>query len=77
MLKKTSHSKSSDSRSATRKSAPPVTVSRNTPVPRSATPRREVTHEMIARRAYEIFISGRGTDQLGNWLRAERELRGA
>jgi hypothetical protein len=74
MPKKSSNSRSSASKSASRKSAPAATVSRNTPVPRSAT-KREVTHEMVAKRAYEIFISGKGTDQLGNWLRAERELR--
>ena len=39
-----------------------------------ATPKREVTHEMVAKRAYEIYRSGKGGDQLGNWLRAEREL---
>ena len=51
---------------------------RNTPVPRSPTPqgRREVSHEQIARRAYEISISGSGGSELENWLRAERELKG-
>ena len=58
-----------------KKSAPAVTVSRNTPLPRPAAPRREITHEMIAKRAYEIYRSGAASDQLGNWLRAERELR--
>jgi hypothetical protein len=75
MTKKSSNSRSSSSKSAPRKAAPPVTVSRNTPVPRPATPKREVTHEMVAKRAYEIYRSGKGGDQLGNWLRAERELR--
>ena len=75
MTKKTSNSKSSSSTSASRKAAPPVTVSRNTPVPRTSSLNREVTHDMIARRAFEIHISGKGSDQLGNWLRAERELR--
>ena len=37
----------------------------------------EVTHEMIARRAYEISISGSGGSEVDNWLRAEQELRGA
>lgn len=53
---------------------------RNTPVPRSPSPqgggRREVSHEQIARRAYEISISGSGGNELENWLRAERELKG-
>jgi|HubBroStandDraft_1064217.scaffolds.fasta_scaffold339232_2 hypothetical protein len=75
MSKKTSYSKSSVSKSAPKKTAPPVTVSRNSPVPRPAAPKREITHEMIAKRAYEIYRSGKGGDQLGNWLRAERELR--
>lgn len=74
MSKKPNFSKPSASKSAPRKAAPPVTVSRNTPLPRPAA-RREVTHEMIAKRAYEIYLSGKGSDQLGNWLRAERELR--
>jgi hypothetical protein len=74
--KKTIKSKS-PVKSAARKSAPPVTVSRNTPVPRPSAVKREVTHEMIAKRAYEIFVSGKGGSQLDNWLRAERELRGS
>ncbi|MGD0461103.1 MAG: DUF2934 domain-containing protein [Tepidisphaeraceae bacterium] len=50
-------------------------VSRNTPVPRPFAVKREVTHEMIAKRAYEIYRSGRGGSQVENWLRAERELK--
>lgn len=53
---------------------------RNTPVPRSPTPQggrqREVSHEQIAKRAYEISISGSGGSEVENWLRAERELKG-
>jgi hypothetical protein len=30
---------------------------------------------MIAKRAYEIYVSGRGGSQIDNWLRAERELK--
>ena len=33
------------------------------------------THQEIARRAYEIYKSGKGGSQIENWLRAERELR--
>jgi len=65
----------STSKSAPRKSATAVTVSRNSPVPRSSSMKREITHEMIAKRAYEIFISGKGGTQIDNWLRAERELK--
>lgn len=52
---------------------------RNTPIPKVATPaaRKEITQEMIARRAYEIYLSGTGGSEIDNWHRAERELRGA
>jgi hypothetical protein len=36
----------------------------------------EITHDMIARRAYEIYLSGTGGSEFDNWCRAERELRG-
>lgn len=58
-----------------------TTTVRNTPVPKGpgtpvAPAKREITHEMIARRAYEISQSpSRGCD-FDNWIRAERELRG-
>ena len=51
-----------------------TTISRNTPVPRPVA-KREITYEMIAKRAYEIYASGKGGSQLDNWFRAERELR--
>jgi len=73
-IKSNSSSRSSSSKSAPAKSAPATAV-RNTPIPRPVPGKREVTHEMVAKRAYEIFISGKGSDQLGNWLRAERELK--
>ena len=48
--------------------------------PSSATPQAEpqryVTLEMIAQRAYEIWLSGTGGSDFDNWCRAERELRG-
>jgi hypothetical protein len=55
-----------------------TTAVRNTAIPKTQTtqPRREVTHEMIARRAYEIARSGASGSQLDHWLRAERELLG-
>jgi len=36
----------------------------------------EVTHEQIARRAYELYLArgSRPGDALGDWLAAEREL---
>lgn len=62
---------------ATGRTTTPV---RNSPVPKPApTPqpqKREITHEMIAKRAYEISISGTGGSDFDNWIRAERELKG-
>jgi len=62
-----------------------TTPARNTPLPKPqaikpttapiSTPKIIVTHEMIAKRAFEISLSGRG-DQMSNWLQAERELKG-
>jgi hypothetical protein len=49
---------------------------RNSPIPKVVPVRREITHEMIAKRAYEIYISGSGGSSDENWARAERELRG-
>lgn len=59
-----------------------ATPARNTPFPRanavSATPAKtQITHEMIAKRAFEIHASGNGGSQDENWHRAERELRGS
>jgi hypothetical protein len=54
-----------------------LSPARNTPIPRQQQPGgRQVSQEMIAKRAYEIYISGKGGSQMENWLRAERELRG-
>jgi hypothetical protein len=36
-----------------------------------------ITTDRIAFRAFEIFQSGTGGDELGNWLRAEAELKNA
>jgi hypothetical protein len=52
---------------------------RNSPIPKAsagAPAKKEITNEMIARRAYEIYLSGKGGSQQDNWYRAERELRG-
>jgi hypothetical protein len=58
-----------------------ATPVRNTPIPKVATPapataRKDVTRDMIAKRAYEISRSDRCGTEMENWLRAERELRG-
>lgn len=37
--------------------------------------RREVTHETIARRAFEIYAAGSTAGPFGDWVRAESELR--
>ncbi len=65
--------------------APVSTDVRNSPIPRAGTPsfstaprttpRKEISKEAIAKRAYEIFLSGKGGTDMENWLRAERELR--
>jgi hypothetical protein len=49
---------------------------RNSAVPKGGSSRRDVSHEQIAKRAYEISQSGNGGSPEDNWLRAERELRG-
>jgi len=56
-----------------------TTPARNSPIPKAAAPmaapRKEISREMIAKRAYEIFCGGTGGDETSNWLRAERELK--
>jgi hypothetical protein len=50
---------------------------RNTAIPKAVSaPKKEITHDMIARRAYEIWQSGKGGSDHDNWCQAERELRG-
>jgi Protein of unknown function (DUF2934) len=76
-------SKKSSLPSKLAKSAAPV----SSPVRNSAIPKgvgapvmqikRDITQADIAKRAYEIFQSGKGGSQLDNWLRAERELKAA
>jgi hypothetical protein len=76
--------------SSAKKSAPPAKAApskavasspvRNSPVPKVAAKpavaaKREITHADIAKRAYEIWASGRGGSETDNWHRAERELR--
>jgi hypothetical protein len=41
------------------------------------TRRRKPTHGQIAKRAYYISLQDGGTDEFGNWLRAEHELTAA
>jgi hypothetical protein len=41
------------------------------------TRRRKPTHDEISIRAYFISLEAPQSDQLGNWLRAESELKAA
>lgn len=52
-----------------------ITPVRNSAIPKI--PRKEITHDLIAERAYFISISGHGGSELENWLRAEHELKNA
>ena len=54
------------------KRAPKPTGSR-----KPTTRRRKPSHDEISERAYFIHIEEGERDQLGNWLRAERELAAA
>lgn len=46
--------------------------------PVSAAPQGgQVGRDAIARRAYEIWKSGKGGSDLQNWVQAEKELRGS
>ena len=73
-----------------RKAAAKTTEVRNTPIPRATTPapatrnqagtipapaKKQVSKDQIAKRAYEIWRSGKGGSEFENWIRAERELR--
>ncbi|HEY8750590.1 MAG TPA: DUF2934 domain-containing protein [Tepidisphaeraceae bacterium] len=64
-------------------SAPIATTPvRNTSIPpRTASPvsspkKSPTSYDQIAKRAYDIWQSGKGGNQNDNWYRAERELRG-
>lgn len=63
-----------------RPAAPTTTAVRNTPVPKpQAIPTlapKAISHEAIAKRAYEISLSPQCGSETDNWLRAERELKG-
>ena len=59
------------------KSAKPASVTpvRNSAIPPKSAAKAEVTHEMIARRAFELSASDQDRGEFENWCRAERELR--
>jgi hypothetical protein len=85
-LKKPLSSGQSNSRNSGKPTS--TTPTRNTPFPRgnsapaakpapmvTSTGSRQITREMVAKRAFEIHMSGKGGSQDDNWFRAERELR--
>ena len=82
--KSTSKPVSKTAASNGKKAAAPKVVARsevrNSPLPkaaaRPAAAARQITGQMIATRAYEIWASGQGGSDFDNWVRAERELRG-
>ena len=59
----------------------PAKPTKSTDRPASSRPartrRRKPSHGEIAERAYFIHLEGGESDQLANWLRAERELAAA
>jgi len=58
---------------STTKAAAKPAAKRTTTTRKAKAP--EITDAMIAERAYHISISGEGTTDEENWLRAEAELR--
>jgi len=59
----------------TEKTAKPAAKRARTTKPR--TKRRTPDHSQIAERAYFIHLESGESDDFGNWLRAERELKAA
>jgi len=55
----------------------PKTVSRRVRSTKSKAQRDEPSEAAIAERAYFIYREEGGSDQLENWVRAERELTAA
>ena len=56
--------------------APVSTPVRNTSIPKPQSG-KTITRDMIAKRAYEISQSPQCGSEFDNWVRAERELKGA
>lgn len=61
----------------TTKAAPRRRTRTAKPKPTPASARHQPTHAEICERAYFIHLDQRGSDELGNWLRAEQELAAA
>ncbi|MBV8713119.1 MAG: DUF2934 domain-containing protein [Solirubrobacterales bacterium] len=56
---------------------PTTPARKRRPARKPATRQRKPTHREISVRAYFIHLEEPGSDQLRNWLRAERELTAA
>ena len=52
-----------------------TTTTTRSAAPRTPAQHQQITQEQIAKRAYEIWRSGKGGSAFENWIRAERELR--
>ena len=60
-----------------KKAKTPKLAGKTTRARRPNTKRRTPSHDEISKRAYFIHLETGGSDPLGNWLRAERELTAA
>jgi len=81
MAKKSTSGNRKAAKFATKKRVKASTPVRKTAVPKKSSAKRaqtrpQITHEQIAQRAYEIYLSGTGGSEFENWVRAEAELRG-
>ena len=56
---------------------PPKPANKRVSAPKPKAKRRKLNPGEISERAYFIHIEEGGCDELGNWLRAERELTAA
>jgi len=78
MAKKVTSTRPAEARPST---ATPARTLAPKPAPNGGVPRVQfmaqptLTHDMIARRAFEIHCTDPGGSALDDWLRAERELR--
>jgi Protein of unknown function (DUF2934) len=69
--------KSTKSSEATKPAAAAAKKRSTTPRGRATTRRRRPQHSQIAERAYFIHLQEGSSDEMENWLRAERELKAA
>jgi hypothetical protein len=81
MARKATPAKTSVAAAPAKAAAKPVvsTPVRHTAIPKAtpaAVAKSVITHEVIAKRAFEISCGPNCGSEMDNWLRAERELRG-